>query len=239
MKSRFLIAAAVATLAAIGPAGAQTAPPGPRAATIVVGGQGSVDRAPDRAVVTLAVVTDDPVAAKATSANNAAYGAVVAKIAALGIPQSAIKTTSFNLNYNPRPPQPNPQFGQRYGYVVSRDMTVTTDRVEQAGAIVDAGVAGGATGVNAVGFTLRDQRGAYRAAQALAVADADAQARALAEAAHVRIVRIARIDAAPGGVTPRPVPFAARMAVGPVPTEIPASDLTVTATVDVTYQIAP
>ena len=237
-----LAAALVTVLAGAAPAAAQTTAPRQLPAEITVSGQGSVDRTADQATVSFGIVTNDEVAARATSANNAAYNALVARMRALGVDAAAIKTTSYFLTYNQRPSQPNPQFQQRYGYVVTRGITVTTSRTDQAGAIVDAGVAAGVSNVNGVSFGLRDSRGAYRAALAAAVADADAQAQALAAAAHVRIVRTLSIGAGSYSA-PRPYPLAGRIAAAvlapPVPTDIQANDQTVTATVSVTYEIAP
>ncbi|MBV8367391.1 MAG: SIMPL domain-containing protein [Candidatus Eremiobacteraeota bacterium] len=238
--NRITAAALLTLLAAAAPATAQT-PVAPRQipAQITVSGEGSVDRVPDQATVSFAIVTNDDVAARATSANNTAYNALVARLRGLGIDAAAIKTTSYDLSYNQRPPQPNPQFQQRYGYVVSRGVSVTTNRTDQAGAIVDAGVAAGVSNVNGVAFGLRDSRGAYRAALAAAFADAEAQAQALAAAAHLRIVRVFSIGDGSYAV-PRPFgPMTAASARAGVPTEIQPSDQTTTATVSVTFQVAP
>jgi uncharacterized protein len=241
MRSITLAAAALALLAAAAPAAAQTAAAPRFPAQIQVSGQGSVDRAPDRVVVTFSIVTDDDNATRATSANNSAYNALVAKLRGVGIEPAAIKTTGYYVSYNPRPAQPNPQFTQRYGYVVTRSVAVTSDRTDQAGAIVDAGVAAGITTVGGIAFGLRDNRAAYRAALAAAVADAQAQADALAAAAHVRIVRVMSVTAGPAPGVPRPLPVIGRVmaAPAPVPTDVQPSDLGVTATVTVTYEIAP
>ena len=242
--NRISVAAALlSVLATAAPAAAQTpSPPRQFPAQITVTGQGSVDRTPDQATVSFSIVTNDDVAARATSANNTAYNALVARLRALGIDAAAIKTSSYYLTYNQRPPQPNPQFQPRYGYVVTRGVTVTSNRTDQAGAIVDAGVAAGVSNVNGVSFGLRDSRGAYRAALAAAVADAEAQAQALAAAARVRIVRVVSISAGSFSV-PRPYAIMARMAApvppAPVPTDIQASDQTITATVSLTYEVAP
>jgi uncharacterized protein len=244
MRRVTLTAAVVALLAAASPAAAQTAAP---AATmrapsrIEVGGQGTVDRMPDRVIVSFSIVTNDDNAARATSANNTTYNALVARLHGLGIEPAAIKTTAYDLNYNPRPAQPNPQFQPRYGYVVTRSVAVTSDRTDQAGAIVDAGVAAGVTNVGGIAFGLRDTRGAYRAALAAAVADAESGAQAIAAAAHVRIVRLLTVSAGAYAPAPRPFPQVARMAASAanVPTDVQPSNLSVSASVTVTYEIAP
>jgi len=116
-------------------------------------------------------------------------------------------------------------------------VTVTTDQTNAAGTIVDAAVASGVTSIGGVTFGMRDDRGARREALAAAVADAQAQARALADAAHVRLGRVVRM--APPGYAPGPRPMVLQQ-IGrtmATPTNIEPSDLTVTASVDVTYAI--
>jgi uncharacterized protein YggE len=236
-------AAALSFLACIGPAGAQSARPEARPATLTVNGQGSVDRTPDRAFVNFTIVTNDDVATRATSANNTAYNTLVAKLGALGLSGPALRTAAYNVAYNQRPPQPNPQYQPRYGYVVTRSVTVTSDHPEQVGAIIDAGVSAGVTDVGSVSFGLRDAHAAERAALTAAMADADAQAHAIADAAHVRIVRIFAVSANSAGTPPRPLVLGRLMvasgAPAPVPTEVAPSDLTLTASVNVTYEVAP
>ncbi len=237
--TRTLAVAAIFAATAL-PAAAQTTAPPRILQRLDVLGQGSVDRMPDRVTVAFQVVSNDDVAARATSQNNTTYAALLAKMRALGIPDASIRTTGYDLSDNPRPAQPNPQSQQRYGYVVTRNVTVSSDRTDQAGAIVDAGVAAGAASVGGVDFGLRDARAAYRAAQAAAVADAEAQAQGLAASAHLRVVRVLMLSTAPQAEAPRPV-IAGRMAVvaAVMPTDVQPSSLTVTATVTATYQIAP
>ncbi|HTJ26136.1 MAG TPA: SIMPL domain-containing protein [Candidatus Limnocylindria bacterium] len=247
MRTFTLAATALAVLAALAPAAAQTtaqttaqAAFGP---TLTVTGRASVDRMPDEAVVAFAIITDDANAGRATSANNTAYNTLVTRLGGLGLGPSALKTTGFDVAYNPRPAQPNPQFAQRYGYVVTRSVSVTTTRTDQVGAVIDAAVAAGVTNVNTVTFGLHDRSGAYRAALGAAVADAQDQAHALADAAHVRLGRIQRISPI-GPVVPGPRPLNVAFsrvapAAPPVPTEVQPSDLSVQASVTITYQIAP
>ncbi len=239
MRSITLAAAALTVLAAVSPAAAQTAVRPPP--SISVSGQGTVDRMPDRVVVAFSIITNDDNATRATSANNSAYNALLAKLRGMGIDAAAVRTSGYDLTYNQRPPQPNPQFQQRYGYVVTRSVTVGSDRTDQAGPIVDAGIAAGVTGVNGISFVLKDSRAAYRTALAAAVADARSQAEAIAAAAHVRIVRITGMSAFSndGGVRPLFLGRIASTAAAPVPTDVQPSNLTVTAAVTVTYEIAP
>lgn len=238
MRNITLAAAAIAVLAAVTPAGAQSAPVTQRyPANITVSGQGSVSLMPDRVVVSFSIVTNDDSATRATSANNSLYDALAAKLRGLGLDPTAIKTTGYSLSFNQRPAVPSPSFAQRYGYVVTRGVAAQSDRTDQAGTLVDAGVAAGVTSVDRISFGLRDNRSAYRTALTAAVADALSQAQAIAAAAHVRIVRTLSLSAgsyAPSGGLQRIGSVAAM-----VPTDIQPSDLGLTATVNASYEIAP
>lgn len=237
MKQRILAALAACALAT-GTAAAANAQTGRHVtSTLTVTGEASLTRAPDRAIVTFRIETTDDQAATATSDNAAIAAALGTKLAPLGIPAAAVTTSGYGLTYTPRPAKPDPASTQRYGYTVERTIEVAVTNVNATGAIVDAGVAAGVSGVNGVTFTLRDRGPAQRGAQAAALADAVAQARSLAAAAKVRLVRILAISPSGGVVQPQVTPRV-MMSVA-VPTTIDAGDLTVQASVTVRYEIAP
>jgi uncharacterized protein YggE len=233
--ARFSALATVALAALVGlPAVAADAP---RPATLTVTGEGSVSRPPDRAQVAFSIETTNADAATATRDNNRIDDALNAALARIGVPSTAVATNGYGLSYVPRPTRPDPANDQRYGYTVTRSVTVTLDAIDRAGAVVDAGVSAGVTNVNGVAFTLRDPHAAQRAAQTAALDDAAQQARALAGTAGVRIVRILAI--APGS-TPRPMPvMRMALAASAAPTTIDPGALTVQAEVTVRYEIAP
>ena len=206
--------------------------------TLTVTGEASITRAPDRATVSFRVETTSDQATTATSDNAAIAAALGAKLAPLGIAAAAITTSGYGLTYTPRPAKPDPASTQRYGYTVERTIEVAVGKVDAAGAVVDAGVAAGVSGVNGVSFSLHDRGPAQRSAQTAALADAVAQARALAAAAKVRLVRILAIS--PSGGVVQPLTVTPRMmTAAAVPTTIDAGDLTVRADVTLRYEIAP
>ncbi len=241
MKIPFaLVLLCVATMTA-SPVWAASAEAAARPATLTASGRGAITRAPDRVVVSFRIESIDAQAARATAQNTTVTTALHDALTRLGIAPSAIATGAYAISYNPRPPQPDPNIAQRYGYIVDRVVTVTADRTDTAGAIVDAGVGAGVTGVEGVAFELRDPRAAYRAALTAALADAQDQARTLAGAAHLRLVRI--LDIAPAGRLPQPVPLlrgTPRMALAAAaPTQLDPANLTASATVTLRYEIAP
>jgi uncharacterized protein YggE len=208
-------------------------------AALVATGVGTVTQAPDRATVSFRIETVDEQAARASAQNNTIVTALDDALAKAGVQRSAVRTRSYSLSYNPRPPRPDPNVAVRYGYVVSRTVEASVDRVDGVGAIVDAGIGAGVTNVNGVTFGLRDPQAAYRTALTAAVADAEAQARTLATAAHVRLVRLVTI--APGARAPLPGPVlrASVLAAPAPPTVIEPGDLSANATVTLRYEIAP
>jgi len=241
MKHRILAALAACAIVAGSSAAANAQTMGSRRTpTLAVTGLAAVVRAPDRATVSFRIETTNEQAAAATSSNAAIANALTARLAPLNIPASAISTSGYGLNYNPRPPKPDPASTQRYGYTVERTIEVVVNNVDGAGAVVDAGVAAGVTNVNGISFSLRDRHAAVRDAQVAALADAVAQAHSLAAAAKVRLVRILAISPS-GGSQPGPLLRASPglLMAAAVPTTIDPGSLTITASVGVEYEIAP
>ena len=210
-------------------------------ATLTVSGTGSVSHQPDRATLPVSIVTNDDNATRALSANNTSYARVLAAVKGLGMPANAIRTTGFSTQFNPHPQQPNPQFSQRFGFVVTRNLEIATDTLDRVGPILDALTAAGVTSIDGISYGFRDPRAIEREAGAAAVADAQAQADALAAAAHQRIARILAISTAAGPLRfPQPVMFRTADATAlAVPTDITPSAQEVTANVTIVYEIAP
>ena len=117
---------------------------------IVVSGRGEVQVAPDRAQVQVGMETQAKTAVLASQENNRKQAAILAAIRALGIPASQIQT----LNYSVMPIQRYDETAQRVvidGYQVSNIVQVLTDKIEQAGPIIDAALTNGGNLFLAVG----------------------------------------------------------------------------------------
>ena len=234
MKIMALSVLAVALL------GATTAPHS-KDITIVVNGQSVVTRAPDVATVSLGIVTVNDVAQNATSDNNRRYEDLRTRLHSLGIPDSSIRTVSFNVNYVAPEPQLPLSERPRSGYTVSRQIEVRATNLESVGTIIDQAVAANATDINNVTYSISNERAVYAQALGSAVADAQRQAKAMASAANLRILRIAAMQS---GYFAQPVIMraaAVRRDGGPlpVPTQISPSNIDVHANVTVTYVVGP
>ncbi len=120
MRTITLAAATLAVLttlspAAAAPSGSDGGPP-----TLAVSGQGSIDRTPDRVTLSFGIVTNDDVAARATSANNPAYNALAARLSGARPGPGGAQDDLVQRVLQPAPGAAQPAFAQRYGYVVSR-----------------------------------------------------------------------------------------------------------------------
>lgn len=206
--------------------------------TLTVTGNATVARQPDRALLALSVITGDDQATASVSQNSATYNAVVARLRAAGVPEAAIRTASYSLTFVPKP-QPGAGYTPPHtGFVVQRTLAITIDNLSIVGAALDAAVAGGATEINGVSFGLRDERSARMSAATLAVQDAQAQAQTLAHAAGIHITGIRRMTTGEAqGPALRFAPKMLAAANEPVPTQIPASPVDVTASVTVTFTL--
>ena len=257
------LALALAALLIVLPAAsfAQTTGPSPSSdgTTAVITGQGIVSRPPDTATITASIQTNDDVAMSATSKNNATSAALTSALGALHIDAADVKTTFYNVSFNPRPnltpvPQPLPMEkativqsypypyqGARYGYNVNRQVSITVSRVSDVGAAIDAAVKSGVTSVNGVQYGLKDRSSANEAALALALADAANQAKVVAVASHMHLGGIKQIQVGQtySGPVPGPMRVMSTNGVVGVPTEITPAAVDVRASATVTYYLKP
>jgi len=202
---RLLIVLSIAVLGMASSAvHAQAPPPPPGPPVVVALGHALIERAPDRAFVTFSTETRGAKPDDVQKQNAAAMTRVQDAVTRARVPADAVRTLGFNLQE---------EFdwtnGKRIsrGYTASNSVEVRVDDLTTLGALMDAAVQAGATGVSAVRFDLKDRAAAEREALRLAVADARARADAAAAGANTRVVGIVRIEesGAPRGPVPMPM----------------------------------
>src|SRR5205823_13463261 len=117
------------------------------------------------------------------------------RLHALGVADHDIRTTYYNVNFNPRPEGPPvPNYGVQYGYIVSRGVSVTLQRTGVVGKAVDASISAGVNHVDSVTFGVSDNHALTIKALADAVTQARSRAQAIASAAGLKIVRVRTIQ---------------------------------------------
>ncbi len=210
--------------------------------TISLSATATVRRAPDQAMVSLAVETRAANARQAAQQNAQHMDAVIRALRDAGIPAERIHTESYNLSpeyqyVQPTPGKPGEQ--RLVGYMASNSVRVQVDSIPRVGTTIDAAIAAGANRATGIAFQLRDPDTARRDALRLAMETARKDAEALAGAAGQTLGPLLQLTS--GIEQPRPL-FAmagARLAAADVtaPTPVEPGQLEITATVSVTYRL--
>ncbi len=201
---------------------------------IVVSGRGEVQVAPDRAQVQVGMETQAKTAVLASQENNKKQAAILAAIRALGVPAAQIQT----LNYSVMPIQRYDEKIKRVvidGYQVSNIVQVVTDKIEQAGPIIDAALTNGGNRVAGLDFLVKDREKAQEMALTKAVESARRQAEVAAKAAGGQVAELLELNI---NEYERPQPRAmmamAKMEMADASTPTPVSEGMTTIAVNVT-----
>ncbi len=201
---------------------------------------GNVIGTPDRAQVTFSVQTENLDVRAAQSENAAKMSTVQDALIRSGIPKDALKTTGYTIY---------PVYEESTGlltpkiktYRVTNSLTVTLHNVSLTGDVIDTAVANGVNRADSIQFMLSDEQAQALRTEALkeAVTRARSDADTVSAAMGTTITGIQRAEIS-GGYTPvyfqnYALDNAAPKAAGATP--IQAGDITVSATVTVSYLI--
>lgn len=209
---------------------------------ITVVGDSQTKIAPDTAVITFSVVTQNNQALKAQQENARKSDAV--KTAVETVTQNIkteIKTSDYSLN--PEQDYYSGKMPKILGYQVKNTVTVSINDLSQVGAVIDAATKAGANSVEGISFVVREDSPAQGDALALATKQAMAKAEAIAKSLNGRIVRV--IETTEGGVPPQSRPDhvgyaanAAMLAKPAVTTPVQAGSLDVRSQVILVVEVA-
>jgi uncharacterized protein YggE len=206
--------------------------------TVRASGEATVTAKPDRAQITIAVLTQASTA-QAASAKNATQTTQVldAVKRAIGV-SGQITTTGYSIS-------PDYQYSRDgspakvIGYNATNTVLVTVDDLSLVGKIIDSATSAGANNINNIAFTLRNDEPVRAQALAEAAAKARASAEAIAKALNLQVVGIMNAEATEAP-TVRPI-FAQARATAQVnagaPTPIETGTLDIHAGVIVTLQV--
>jgi uncharacterized protein YggE len=197
-------------------------------------GEGVVSTRPDQARVTFSVVTTGPTANEVSAQNAVRSSAVLDQLRSLLGTKGELKTLSYSLapNYNyPRDGSPP----QLVGFTATNVIEAAVSDIAMTGNTIDAGVQAGATRVDGLRLTLKDDEDAR--AQALRTAGQKARAKAQAIATGLG-VRLGAVLAAEEGITVR-TPGVDRGAPTATTTPVEPGTLEVRATVTLEIEIVP
>ncbi|MGB7291123.1 MAG: SIMPL domain-containing protein [Thermodesulfobacteriota bacterium] len=206
--------------------------------TLQVNGKGVVTAKPDKANVTISVETTNQNASTAVKENAEKMNQVMEKLKSQIGKNDKISTTGYNLSpiytYDEKTRK-----SELSGYRVSNSIVVESKNLDVVGKLIDSATQAGANRIESLSFDT-DKRDEYRReALVKAVQDARETAEIVAKAAGVTIAKIIQIS--PSYEIPIPVyrefALTAREAAAPPPTQIEPGELTVSASVNMVFEI--
>jgi len=242
MRKSLLIAVALMIVMACSITAATAAADSSADRVIVTSGNGEVIVSPDRAEVSLAVQTENVNAKTAQNENALKMNACMNELIEAGFAQEDLQTSGYTISpvYDT---SATSFLGKVKYYQVTNTLTVKVKDITRTGDVVDIAVTNGANQVNSIRFMLSETLEQSARVQALnkAVAKTQADANTVAAALGVKILGVR--DASVGS-SYSPVMYdssrtgsAEMLKAAAVPTPISPSDLTVSASVTVTYSI--
>ena len=205
--------------------------------TIEVTGNGEAHVTPDVASLNLAIETHAPTAQQSAGQNAALAQKVVDALTKKLQSKGKVWTGGYSLYPEYNEPRPNEK-PVVTGYRAENSITVETGEIGMLGGLIDTAIDAGANRINFLNFTLRDEPQARSKAIALAAKDAQAQAESLARSLGVKLGPVVKATTQ-AQERPMPVMRMGAMAMGSsgAPTPVQPNEVTVPATVSITYQI--
>jgi len=205
--------------------------------TITLEGEGKISGKPDLAEVSIGLTTEGEDVPSVQDANTHKVNEMIQSLKQAGVAAADIQTSHYSIN-----PRYQYDAGKQtvIGYTVSQNLTVKVRELTHLGDILQRVGQLGANHVNGVQFVIDDPSSLKQAARKLALKDAEAKAQELADALHVKLVRVVTFSEVGRG-SPTPYPYAVE-AVGlggsksAAPTMEPGS-LDVASNISVTFEI--
>lgn len=211
--------------------------------TITVNGSGQASGTPDVANVQLGIEVTNTDPGKALAQANDTISKVTKAVAEVGIAETDIQTSGFNLYpQNPQPqvvpstnntqPNSSPETTQTYQAQIS--ISVQVKDISKVGAVIDAGTKAGANIVTGLTFGIADMSKLEQEARTQAVANAHSRAQQLAAALNMTLGDPITVNESTGGGV-RPLAF---NAVGGAATQVNPGQLNVNIELQITYSMS-
>lgn len=170
---------------------------------IRVYGEAELSAAPDRAQIDLGVETSGATAQSAVGENARLMEAVLAALKQMGLQEDQLKTGAYQLYSEREYTEPTRPAGEgRITYRAINTLSITVNKLEDTGKIIDTAVRAGANQVQSIRFELKDAQALQRQALQAATTQAGTKARAIAATANVSIKGIHSIIEESASYTP-------------------------------------
>jgi uncharacterized protein YggE len=180
--------------------------------TVSVTGTGKTTLTPDRFTFTSGVQTVAPTVEDAVNQNNARVASVVAALKKAGATDREIRTSNFAIW--PQQDYSQGKLPRILGYQVSNDVTVTTDKIDMAGKLLQVAIAAGVNHTSGLVFQVSDPTRGRDQGMKAAFDDAKAKASVLAQAAGRALGKTIWMSEGAGEVIRPPIPMQRSAMVG-------------------------
>ncbi|MBR2179577.1 MAG: SIMPL domain-containing protein [Selenomonadaceae bacterium] len=207
--------------------------------TLSVSGEGIIEAAPDRAAISIGVVTQDKDAARAQSANAKAAQDVINAIVVLGVDRKYINTSDYS--FRPTYRQDANRQNVLNGYEVRNTVHVMLDNLDLVGKVIDTALNHGANNIDSLDFGIKNRKKLQDEALVLAIRDARQRADLVARELGKTITGVQDISINNGGVSGmrmNKMYAMAEMASMDAATPIEAGTLTCTASVHIVFTLS-
>ncbi len=204
--------------------------------TITVQGEGKVEIAPDEAIITFGVLSEEKSLSKAYQANTEKMNLVIKSVKDMAIEDKDIQTSSYSVTPIYQRDEKGYQLpGNPATFRVSQQLTIKVRNLAKVGDIIDKSIENGSNEFNGIQFTSSKIKEFQKEAKIKAAKDAKEKASLLAENLGVKLGGIIRVNES---FSP---PYLARNVMAfktaEAAPQIEAGSLEITATCDVIYEL--
>ena len=167
--------------------------------TISVSGEGTVETSPDRATISVGVISRDKDVGKVQSENARIANEIIKSVTLLGIDRKNIRTGNYSFRQIYR----NDQNKRRIfdGYEANNTVTIIVDDLNLVGKVIDTSLSHGANNIDSLAFGIRDKTSLQAEALKIAVRDARTKAEVVAAALGKNIVGVRSVSINSGNIS--------------------------------------
>lgn len=209
--------------------------------SLAVRGSASLPKPADELRINIGVLSQGKTAKLALEENSSKMNQLIGALKKAGLTESEYQTGRFSIRplYNQRPKGVDNSWTPKVvGFEVDNSLSIKTDKIDQAGSIIDHATQAGANAINSIHFQLKNPQ-VYRA-EAIQAATKNAinDANSLSAAAGVKLknIRSLSIDNAQALPTQQPYMMKSMMADS---APIIAGDIAISVSVTLIYEIIP
>ena len=159
---------------------------------ISVSGEGIIETSPDRATISVGVVSRDKDAAKVQNNSARISTEIINSVVALGVERKNIRTGNYNFRQIFRTDNNGKNIFD--GCEVTNSVTIFVDDVKLVGRVIDAALSHGANEINSLQFGLKDKKNFQTEAIKLAIRDAKSKAEIVARELGKNIIGVKNVS---------------------------------------------